>query len=62
MPGNLKREDMESDRADTNKKGFNLLIISISLATFMSALDGTIVNIALPTISSAFNVSTSTVS
>jgi EmrB/QacA subfamily drug resistance transporter len=53
---------MESDRADTRKKGFSLLIISISLATFMSALDGTIVNIALPTISQAFNVTTSTVS
>lgn len=53
---------MESDQADTYKKGFGLLIISISLATFMSALDGTIVNIALPTISEAFNVTTSTVS
>ena len=52
---------MESDRAGT-RKGFSLLIISISLATFMSALDGTIVNIALPTISQAFNVTTSTVS
>ncbi len=53
---------MELDRADTRKKGFSLLIISISLATFMSALDGTIVNIALPTISEAFNVTTSMVS
>ncbi|MCK9580768.1 MAG: MFS transporter [Methanoregula sp.] len=39
-----------------------LLIISISLATFMAGLDGTIVNIALPTISEAFDVSTTTVS
>ncbi|MGA2122487.1 MAG: hypothetical protein ABSG49_10695 [Methanoregula sp.] len=31
--------------------GFGLLILSISLATFMSGLDGTIVNSALPTIS-----------
>jgi EmrB/QacA subfamily drug resistance transporter len=53
---------MEPAPADTRKTGFTLLIISISLATFMSALDGTIVNIALPTISSAFNISTSTVS
>jgi EmrB/QacA subfamily drug resistance transporter len=53
---------MELDTADNRKKGFGLLIISISLATFMSALDGTIVNIALPTISQAFNVTTSTVS
>ena len=42
--------------------GFTLLILSISLATFMAGLDGTIVNIALPTISEAFHVSSSTVS
>jgi len=42
--------------------GLTLLILSISLATFMSGLDGTIVNIALPTISEAFHVSSSTVS
>lgn len=42
--------------------GFGLLVLSISLATFMSGLDGTIVNIALPTISEAFHVSSSTVS
>jgi EmrB/QacA subfamily drug resistance transporter len=46
----------------TDQAGFNLLIISISLAAFMSALDGTIVNIALPTISAVFNISSSTVS
>jgi EmrB/QacA subfamily drug resistance transporter len=39
-----------------------LLIISISLATFMAGLDGTIVNIALPTISETFHVSSTTVS
>jgi EmrB/QacA subfamily drug resistance transporter len=53
---------MEPAMANNSDKGFNLLIISISLATFMSALDGTIVNIALPTISSSFNVSTTMVS
>jgi len=53
---------MDENRAGTTQKGFGLLIISISLATFMSALDGTVVNIALPTISQAFDVSTSTVS
>lgn len=42
--------------------GFTLLTISISLAIFMSSLDGTIVNIALPTISSSFDLSSSTVS
>jgi EmrB/QacA subfamily drug resistance transporter len=44
------------------RSGFTLLVISISLAAFMTALDGTIVNIALPTISETFAVSTSTVS
>lgn len=42
--------------------GFGLVILSISLAMFMSALDGTIVNIALPTISESFHLSSSTVS
>jgi len=41
---------------------FFLMILSISLAIFMSSLDGTIVNIALPTISQAFSISSSTVS
>lgn len=44
------------------QQGFALLVFSISLAMFMTSLDGTIVNIALPTISESFNVSTSTVS
>ena len=42
--------------------GYGLLIFSISLAMFMTALDGTIVNIALPTISESFGVATSAVS
>lgn len=41
---------------------FFLMILSISLAIFMSSLDGTIVNIALPTISEVFSISSSTVS
>ncbi len=50
-----------------NSKGasginYTLLLISISLATFMSALDGTIVNIALPTISEIFNLPMTSVS
>jgi EmrB/QacA subfamily drug resistance transporter len=53
---------MGNIRQETDQAGFNLLIISISLAAFMSALDGTIVNIALPTISAVFNISSSTVS
>jgi len=52
------------DSHDTGVKtgGYGLLIISISLAIFMSALDGTIVNIALPTISESFGVSSGAVS
>ncbi|MBP2133645.1 EmrB/QacA subfamily drug resistance transporter [Methanomicrobium sp. W14] len=46
----------------SEKYNFPLLILSISLAIFMSSLDGTIVNIALPTISESFDVSSSTVS
>jgi hypothetical protein len=61
-PRQFKFKCMETGPAGTYQTGFTLLIVSISLATFMSALDGTIVNIALPTISSAFDISTSTVS
>ena len=46
----------------TAVKPLTLLILSISLATFMAGLDGTIVNIALPTISETFQVSSATVS
>ncbi|OPY36873.1 MAG: putative transporter [Methanoregula sp. PtaU1.Bin051] len=53
---------MDTTGTVSRKDGYALLILSISLATFMACLDGTIVNIALPTISEAFNVSTSTVS
>jgi EmrB/QacA subfamily drug resistance transporter len=51
--------DPSTGKAQT---GFFLLVFSISLATFMAGLDGTIVNIALPTISEAFHVSSTTVS
>ena len=53
---------METPDSGRNKKGFGLLILSISLATFMASLDGTIVNIALPAISESFKISTTTVS
>ncbi|HJJ38963.1 MAG TPA: DHA2 family efflux MFS transporter permease subunit [Methanocorpusculum sp.] len=39
-----------------------LLIIAASIAMFMASLDGTIVNIALPTIAEYFHIPTSTVS
>jgi EmrB/QacA subfamily drug resistance transporter len=52
-----------NDRGEAaGRSGFFLLVFSISLATFMAGLDGTIVNIALPTISEAFHVSSTTVS
>jgi EmrB/QacA subfamily drug resistance transporter len=53
---------MESSGTGRTAAGFTLLILSISLATFMAGLDGTIVNIALPAISESFHVSSSTVS
>jgi len=53
---------MQNPAKEHVRTGFTLLILSISLATFMSGLDGTIVNIALPTISEAFSVSSTTVS
>jgi len=53
---------MDSPGTGPQVKGYGLLILSISLATFMSSLDGTIVNIALPAITEAFSLSTTTVS
>lgn len=53
---------METTGPGKAAAGMTLLILSISLATFMAGLDGTIVNIALPTISESFHVSSSTVS
>jgi EmrB/QacA subfamily drug resistance transporter len=50
------------DNSPNIQEHLYLLIFSISLATFMAGLDGTIVNIALPTISEAFKVSSTTVS
>ena len=62
MRSNTKRGVWERRGQGRHGMDLALLIISISLAAFMTALDGTIVNIALPTISEAFDVSTSTVS
>jgi len=53
---------MDSPGTGPQTKSYVLLIFSISLATFMSSLDGTIVNIALPAITEAFSLSTTTVS
>ncbi|WAI02130.1 MFS transporter [Methanogenium organophilum] len=50
---------MEIPTEVTNQK---LLLFAISIAAFMSALDSSIVNIALPTISTSFDVSTGLVS
>ncbi|WOF17157.1 MFS transporter [Methanoplanus sp. FWC-SCC4] len=43
------------------KAAFGLLLMTIALAAFMSSLDATIVNIALPTISTDFGISSGTV-
>jgi len=53
---------MSEPGTTAGKNSFFLLIVSISLAVFMAGLDSTIVNIALPTISEAFSVSSTTVS
>lgn len=53
---------MNSSGTGNKQAGFGLLIFSISLAMFMGSLDGTIVNIALPTISESFHISSTTVS
>lgn len=53
---------MENLKKSDSLGNYGLLIISIALATFMASLDGTIVNIALPTISASFDISSSTVS
>lgn len=44
-----------------SRRTLTLILLSASLATFMSALDGTIVNIALPTISESFDLTSSSV-
>ncbi|WAC05814.1 MAG: MFS transporter [Methanoregula sp.] len=53
---------MNNSAGNGSSAGDSLLIVSISLAIFMSSLDGTIVNIALPAISESFGISSSTVS
>lgn len=52
---------MHPSNGDLTQRHYTLILISISLATFMTALDGTIVNIALPTISEIFNLPSTTV-
>jgi len=53
---------MEPDGTTGKEAGFSLLILSLSLAVFMSSLDATIVTIALPAISEAFQISSTAVS
>lgn len=50
------------DASSPEETSYGLLVFSVSLAIFMSSLDGTIVNIALPTISETFGISSTTVS
>lgn len=51
----------QPDGSDSQQR-YTLLLISIALAMFMTSLDGTIVNIALPTISTIFDLPSTTVS
>jgi EmrB/QacA subfamily drug resistance transporter len=53
---------MDSPDPNSRAENYTPLIFSISLAIFMSSLDGTIVNIALPAISESFKVSATAVS
>jgi len=45
-----------------DQQNYFLILLSISLAIFMGSLDGTIVNIAIPSISESFSLSTAAVS
>ncbi|MDO5844054.1 MAG: DHA2 family efflux MFS transporter permease subunit [Methanocorpusculum sp.] len=49
------------ENSSVSGKHLALILVSASLAVFMSSLDGTIVNIALPVISDYFDLSTSSV-
>lgn len=49
------------DTSAPTSKALKLIILSSALAAFMSSLDGTIVNIALPTISDIFDLPSSSV-
>lgn len=49
------------DTSAPTSKALKLIILSSALAAFMSSLDGTIVNIALPTISDVFDLPSSSV-
>lgn len=51
-----------SASTDRSGSGYFSILLSISLATFMASLDGTIVNIALPAISESFSLSSGMVS
>lgn len=53
---------MDSPVKNIAIENYSLFILSISIAIFMSSLDGTIVNIALPAITEAFSITTTTVS
>jgi len=46
----------------TMSPGDLMIVLVISLGSFMAGLDATIVNIALPTIAKSFDISTVTVS
>lgn len=56
-----KHKYKHMDTAAPSAKALKLIILSSAIAAFMSSLDGTIVNIALPTISDIFNLPSSSV-
>ncbi|MCK9297689.1 MAG: DHA2 family efflux MFS transporter permease subunit [Methanoculleus sp.] len=53
---------MHQSAGSASRQQYTLLMVSIALAMFMTSLDGTIVNIALPTISTIFDLPSTTVS
>lgn len=53
---------MHPSDGNASQQQYALLMVSIALAMFMTSLDGTIVNIALPTISTIFDLPSTTVS
>jgi MFS family permease len=53
---------MQQSDGNASQQRYTLLMVSIALAIFMTSLDGTIVNIALPTISTIFDLPSTTVS
>ena len=50
------------DKAQSDKRRYRLIVISVAFSSFMSGLNNYIVNVSLPTISNYFNVDTGEIS